>query len=151
MARRTPLPADDPDLFALDLDGLARRWTAAAERLPMTAAEMTGADARAQRLGVPGSALMEHAGAAVAAAARALAEATGRLDGGRSSCSADPATTAATAWSAARHLARVGLAAVAVVVSAEGRPGTPDAAPQLGPPGRYGAGRAHPRRHCRAT
>jgi hydroxyethylthiazole kinase-like uncharacterized protein yjeF len=124
----TPLPADDPTLFALDLDGLARRWTAAAERLPMTAAEMTGADARAQRLGVPGSALMEHAGAAVAAAGRALAEATGRLDRGPFLVLCGPGNNGGDGLVAARHLARVGLAAIAVVVSAEGRPGTPDAA-----------------------
>ena len=44
-------------------------------RAPITAAEMTGADAKAQRLGVSASRLMEHAGTAVAAAARALIDA----------------------------------------------------------------------------
>jgi NAD(P)H-hydrate epimerase len=123
-----PLPADDPGLFALDLDGLSRRWTAAAERLPMTAAEMTGADARAQRLGVPGIALMEHAGAAVAAAARALAEATGRLDRGPFLVLCGPGNNGGDGLVAARHLARAGLGAIVVLVSAEARPGTPDAA-----------------------
>lgn len=72
-ARRGPrLPADDPTLFELDLAGLAARWAEAMDRAPITAAEMTGTDAKAQRLGVSGSRLMEHAGTAVAAAARAL-------------------------------------------------------------------------------
>ena len=75
-ASRGPrLPADDPTLFELDLAGLAARWTEAMHRAPITAAEMTGADAKAQRLGVSGGRLMEHAGTAVAAAARALMEA----------------------------------------------------------------------------
>jgi ADP-dependent NAD(P)H-hydrate dehydratase / NAD(P)H-hydrate epimerase len=39
---------------------------------------MTGADLRAQAMGVPGKRLMEQAGAAVGAAVKALAEATGR-------------------------------------------------------------------------
>ncbi len=71
--RRGPrLPADDPTLFELDLAALAARWAEAMDRAPITAAEMTGTDAKAQRLGVSGSRLMEHAGTAVAAAARAL-------------------------------------------------------------------------------
>jgi hydroxyethylthiazole kinase-like uncharacterized protein yjeF len=75
-ASRGPrLPADDPTLFELDLAGLAARWTEAMHRAPITAAEMTGADAKAQRLGVSASRLMEHAGTAVAAAARALIDA----------------------------------------------------------------------------
>ncbi len=59
-------------MFGLDLAGLAARWSEAMHRAPITAAEMTGADAKAQRLGVSGGRLMEHAGTAVAAAARAL-------------------------------------------------------------------------------
>ena len=75
-ASRGPrLPADDPTLLGLDLAGLAVRWAEAMHRAPITAAEMTGADAKAQRLGMSGSRLMEHAGTAVAAAARALIEA----------------------------------------------------------------------------
>lgn len=75
-ASRGPrLPADDPTLFELDLAGLAARWAEAMHRAPITAAEMTGADAKAQRLGASGSRLMEHAGTAVAAAARALIDA----------------------------------------------------------------------------
>ncbi len=76
------LPADHPTLFELDLAGLATRWAEAMDRAPITAAEMTGIDAKAQRLGVSGGRLMEHAGTAVAATARALiaaAEAASRL------------------------------------------------------------------------
>ena len=75
VSRGPRLPADDPTLFGLDLAGLAARWAEAMHRAPITAAEMTGADAKAQRLGVSGSRLMEHAGTAVAAAARALIDA----------------------------------------------------------------------------
>jgi hydroxyethylthiazole kinase-like uncharacterized protein yjeF len=69
-----PLPADDPALFAegQDIDALARHWRAQSELSPMTGSEMRGADAKAQRLGAPAEWLMEHAGTAVAAAARAL-------------------------------------------------------------------------------
>jgi len=123
-----PLPADDPTLFALDLDGLAARWSEAAGRAPMTAAEMTGADARAQRFGVPGVRLMEHAGTAVAAAARALAEASGRLGHGPVLVLCGPGNNGGDGLVAARRLARAGLAVAAVLVSGDARPATPDAA-----------------------
>ena len=71
-ARSPRLPADDATLFELDLAGLAARWADAMDRAPINAAEMTGMDVKAQRLGVTGGRLMEHAGAAVAAAGRAL-------------------------------------------------------------------------------
>src|SRR3990172_11142354 len=74
----TPLPADDPELFELDLRGLRRRWAAAAARGRIGAEAMAGADRRAQALGVPGQKLMEHAGTAVAAAVKAIAVATDR-------------------------------------------------------------------------
>jgi hypothetical protein len=50
-----PLPADDPELLGLDLRELRRHWAASAARAPMTAAAMTGADLRAQALGIPRS------------------------------------------------------------------------------------------------
>ena len=85
-ARRGPrLPADDPTLFELDLAGLAARWAEAMDRAPITAAEMTGTDAKAQRLGVSGSRLMEHAGTAVAATARALIAAAAASGAGAAS------------------------------------------------------------------
>jgi len=122
------LPADDPALLTLDLDALAARWSDAAGRLPMTAAEMTGADARAQRLGVAGGRLMEHAGAAVAAVARALAAAAGRLDRGPVLVLCGPGNNGGDGLVAARRLARAGQPVIAVLVSADPRPGTPDAA-----------------------
>src|SRR4029078_6053812 len=72
------LPADDPEILELDLRGLRSHWAAAADRPRMTAAALTGADHKAQALGIPGERLMEHAGSAVAAAARALAVDTER-------------------------------------------------------------------------
>jgi hypothetical protein len=78
---RVRLPADDPTLFELDLDGLAVRWAEAMARAPMTAEEMTGADARAQRMGVPGIRLMEQAGSASGRRHHGCV-ASGRLEGG---------------------------------------------------------------------
>ena len=49
----SPLPADDPGLFDLDLRGLRARWAEAGARSPIGAEAMTGADRRAQALGVP--------------------------------------------------------------------------------------------------
>ena len=67
---RLLLPLSDAELFAsgTDIDALTTRWREQARLEPMTAAEMRGADARAQRLGVAGEWLMEQAGTAVAAA-----------------------------------------------------------------------------------
>ena len=76
--RTPPLPADDPELATLTLDELELRWSAAAARTAITAEAMTGADLKAQALGTPGETLMEHAGTAVAAAARALVAFNGR-------------------------------------------------------------------------
>jgi hypothetical protein len=87
-ATRSPaesrLPADDPDLFTLDLRGLRQRWAERAAMPAIGAEAMRGADHRARAMGVAEERLMEHAGTAVAAAAR-------------SSSSAGPATTVATA------------------------------------------------------
>jgi len=126
--RAAPLPADDPELFGLDLAGLAARWQEAMVRAPMTAAEMTGADARAQRLGIAGIRLMEHAGTAVAAAARALAEHAGRWDGGPLLVLAGPGNNGGDGFVAARRLAAIGARVVVALVAAEPRPRTPDAA-----------------------
>jgi hypothetical protein len=53
-----PLPADDPAIFEMDLRALRRHWSVQAS-LPAIAAEtMTGADRRAQALGVPETRLM---------------------------------------------------------------------------------------------
>ena len=74
------LPTFDDDIFApgTDIDALAWRWDAQAQLRPMTAEQMSGADVRAQRFGIPGDELMEQAGTATAAAARALMVSTDR-------------------------------------------------------------------------
>jgi NAD(P)H-hydrate epimerase len=123
----TPLPADDPALFGLDLRGLRRRWASAAARAPIGSEGMTGADLRAQKLGVPGQRLMEHAGVAVAAAVKAIAEATGRWTRGPILILCGPGNNGGDGLVAARHLARAGAQVAAVLVSSAARPSTPDA------------------------
>ena len=124
---RIPLPADDPTLFELDLDGLAARWAEAMARAPMTAEEMTGADARAQRLGMPGIRLMEQAGSAVAAVARALAVTGGRWEAGPILILCGPGNNGGDGFVAARRLAAVGARVAVALVGTGARPGTPDA------------------------
>jgi ADP-dependent NAD(P)H-hydrate dehydratase / NAD(P)H-hydrate epimerase len=122
-----PLPGDDPALSALSLDELELRWAEAAGRGAISAEAMTGADRKAQAQGIPGETLMEHAGTAVAAAARALLahnERAGRpvlVFGG-------PGNNGGDGFVAARRLAGWGVPVVAVLVSGDERPGTPDAA-----------------------
>jgi NAD(P)H-hydrate repair Nnr-like enzyme with NAD(P)H-hydrate epimerase domain len=116
---RIPLPADDPTLFELDLDGLAARWAEAMARAPMTAEEMTGADARAQRMGMAGIRLMEQAGSAVAAVAHALAVASGRWEAGPILILCGPGNNGGDGFVAARRLAAGGArVAVALVGTA---------------------------------
>jgi NAD(P)H-hydrate epimerase len=123
-----PLPADDPTLLTADLRDLVQRWSAFKDRAPMSGAAMTGADRRAQALGVPGGRLMEHAGTAVAAAARAVAVDQNRLTAGPILILCGPGNNGGDGLVAGRRLARIGLPVVAVLVSADSRPGTPDAA-----------------------
>jgi NAD(P)H-hydrate epimerase len=117
-----PLPADDSTLLELDLRGLRSRWAPTAARPPMSAEAMVGADAKAQALGVPAERLMEHAGAAVAAAARALAVDTDRWLAGPIVILAGPGNNGGDGFVAARRLARAGAAVVVVFVAGEGRP-----------------------------
>ncbi|HXU85927.1 MAG TPA: NAD(P)H-hydrate epimerase [Verrucomicrobiae bacterium] len=123
-----PLPADDPELLGLDLRELRRHWAATAARAPITASAMTGADRRAQALGIPGAQLMEHAGVAVAAAARALAIDTGRWGHGPIVILAGPGNNGGDGLVAARHLAGAGAKVVIALVAPAARPATPDAA-----------------------
>jgi NAD(P)H-hydrate epimerase len=123
-----PLPADDPDLLTLDLRGLRGRWAAAAARPPITAEAMAGADHRAQARGVPAERLMEHAGTAIAAAARALAIETDRWGHGPIVIVAGPGNNGGDGLVAARRLAAVGAPVVVALVAADARPSTPDAA-----------------------
>jgi NAD(P)H-hydrate epimerase len=122
-----PLPADDPSLFELDLKGLRDRWAEAAARPPMTAEAMTGADRRAQAFGMPASRLMEHAGTAVAAAAKALALETERWRSGPILVLCGPGNNGGDGFVAARRLARAGAEVIVVLVSSESRPRTPEA------------------------
>ncbi len=122
-----PLPADDPVLVELDLGGLAARWSEAAASSPITAETMTGADRRAQALGVPGERLMEHAGSAVGAAARALTFAARRNEVGPVLVLAGPGNNGGDGLVAARWLARAGIDSVVVLVGPSPRPTTPDA------------------------
>jgi ADP-dependent NAD(P)H-hydrate dehydratase / NAD(P)H-hydrate epimerase len=125
---RLRLPADDPGLFELDLPGLAARWADTAAQLPMTAEAMTGVDAKAQRLGVPGIRLMEHAGTAVAAGARALAIAADRWGPGHGPILVlcGPGNNGGDGFVAARRLAALGARVAVVLVATDSRPRTPD-------------------------
>jgi ADP-dependent NAD(P)H-hydrate dehydratase / NAD(P)H-hydrate epimerase len=114
---------DDP---ALDVDALAELWAPYAARRPMTAEQMTGADRRAQRLGVPGRELMEQAGTAVAAAARAALNSTDRPSSGLALILAGPGNNGGDALVAARRLAQRDIRTFVVLVSTEPEPGTPD-------------------------
>ena len=121
----TPLPADDPELFRLDTAGLAERWSETMHRSSIGSEAMTGADRRAQALGVPGIALMEQAGTAVAAVVRAIAERTERWGSGPILVLCGPGNNGGDGFVAARRLARLGARVVVVFVASEARPTGP--------------------------
>jgi NAD(P)H-hydrate epimerase len=127
-ARPAPLPADDPAILELDLRGLRRRWAETAARAPISAEAMAGADRRAQGFGVPAQVLMEHAGTAVAAAARALAGDLGRWGTGPVLILCGPGNNGGDGFVAARRLAAAGSRVIVVFVAAEARPRGPEAA-----------------------
>ncbi len=122
-----PLPADDPELFDLDLRELRDRWRASAERSPISGEAMAGADRRAQMLGVPSERLMEQAGTAVAAATAALIRATERDSAAPILVLCGPGNNGGDGFVAARRLGQRGATVVAVLVATEPRPTTPDA------------------------
>jgi len=124
-----PLPLDDPYLVRPDLDlaGLVEHWSPRAALRPMTGEAMRGADLRTQRLGTPGDRLMEQAGFSVAAVARALLRTADRPVGAVVLVLCGPGNNGGDGLVAARHLAKAGIRTAAVLVSAEHRPGTPDA------------------------
>ena len=122
-----PLPADDPELATLDLRGLRARWAATAARPAFGAEAMAGADRRAQAMGVPGQRLMEQAGSAVGAAARALAVTTERWGKHPILILAGPGNNGGDGFVAARWLGRAGSEVVAVLVSTSSRPTAADA------------------------
>jgi NAD(P)H-hydrate epimerase len=123
------LPADDEALRSPDLDlpALATRWAQYNSRRPMTAEQMRWADVRAQRLGVQGIDLMEQAGAAVAATARATLRSAERPAGSIVLILAGPGNNGGDGFVAARHLATARIKSVVVLVSRDDEPGTPDA------------------------
>jgi NAD(P)H-hydrate epimerase len=118
----SPLPADDPGLFDLDLRGLRRRWADRAALPPIGAEAMRGTDLRARALGVTEDRLMEHAGTAVAAAVRALAVDTDRWDKGPIVIFCGPGNNGGDGYVAARRLALHGGRVVVAVIAAEARP-----------------------------
>jgi ADP-dependent NAD(P)H-hydrate dehydratase / NAD(P)H-hydrate epimerase len=116
------LPADDPDLFDLDLRGLRQRWADRAALPPIGAEAMRGADRRAQAIGVAEERLMEHAGTAVAAAVRALAIDTERWGSGPIVILCGPGNNGGDGYVAARRLALHGGRVVIAIVASEARP-----------------------------
>lgn len=122
-----PVPSADPEIFEMTLDGLARRWARSMESPPIGAEAMRGADRRAQAMGVLGATLMENAGCAVAAAAKALAVLTGRWGKGPILIMCGPGNNGGDGFVAARYLSRHGARVVAVLVATEGRPAGKDA------------------------
>ena len=125
-SRTKPLPGDDPALATLSLDELELRWADAAARTAISAEAMTGADRKAQALGIPGEQLMEHAGTAVAAAAHALLVHNAR-EGRPVLIFGGPGNNGGDGFVAARRLAGWGVPVIAVLVSGDERPGTPNA------------------------
>lgn len=125
-----PLPVDDQVIFdaGSDIESLTERWRAQAALGPMTGAEMRGADARARRLGTTGEWLMEQAGTAVAAAAKALMVSTDRSPKSLVLILCGPGNNGGDGLVAARRLAALGIASEVVLLSGEGKPATPDAA-----------------------
>ncbi len=128
-ATRLRLPASDPAIFASDADLalLTEHWRAQAGLAPISGAAMRGADARAKRTGIAGEWLMEQAGTATAAAARAL-----MLSGDRSPQSlvlilCGPGNNGGDGLVAARHLAAHDIGSE-VVLLANRKPSTQDAA-----------------------
>jgi NAD(P)H-hydrate epimerase len=123
----SPLPADDPELFGLDLRALRGRWAATAARSAIGGSAMAGIDLKAQKLGMPGQKLMEHAGAAVAAAVKAIAEQTDRWTKGPILILCGPGNNGGDGFVAARYLAKAGAEVAAVLVSSAAQPSTADA------------------------
>jgi hydroxyethylthiazole kinase-like uncharacterized protein yjeF len=123
-----PLPSEDPTLFGLTLEALARRWARSMELPAIGAEAMRGADRKAQAMGVMSIRLMENAGCAVAAAVKALAVKTGRWGQGPILILCGPGNNGGDGFVAARHLSRQGARVVAVLVGTEGRPVGKDAA-----------------------
>lgn len=124
------LPARDASIFGPDVDiaRLVHYWDAQARLRPMTAEQMRGAEVRAQRLGIPAEQLMEDAGTAVAAAARALMMSADRPLESLVLILCGPGNNGGDGFVAARRLAQAGIRSEVVLVSSETTPSTPVAA-----------------------
>ncbi len=122
-----PLPADDAALADMTLDELAARWAESAARSAISGEAMTGIDHKAQARGIAGEWLMEHAGTAVAAAARALAIHNDRMDR-PVLVLAGSGNNGGDGFVAARHLAGWGMTVIVVLVAPDDHPRTTDAA-----------------------
>jgi len=122
------LPTADTALFeaGTDVDDLTRRWQAQAALRPMTGEQMRGADVRAQRSGIPGAQLMEEAGTATAAAARALMVSMTRSPDALVLVLCGAGNNGGDGLVAARRLAGLGIRSEVVLLSGDA-PGTPDA------------------------
>ncbi|HSL32783.1 MAG TPA: NAD(P)H-hydrate epimerase, partial [Candidatus Limnocylindrales bacterium] len=107
---------------------LRARWAAAADRSPISAEAMIGADRRAQALGTSAESLMEHAGTATAAAAKALAVDTERWGRGPIVILAGPGNNGGDGFVAARRLAHAGASVIVAFVASESRPRGKEAA-----------------------
>jgi len=116
------LPANDPAIFEMDLRALRKRWADRAAMPAIGAEAMTGADRRAQALGVSEERLMEHTGTAVAAAVHALALDTDRWGTGPIVILCGPGNNGGDGFVAARRLALAGGEVVVAVVATEARP-----------------------------
>lgn len=125
---RLRLPATDPAIFAADTDlgALTEYWRPQSGLAPMSGAAMQGADARAQRLGIAADWLMEQAGTATAAAARALMRSGDRSPQSLVLVLCGAGNNGGDGLVAARHLAAHGIACEVVLLSNR-RPSTPAA------------------------
>jgi hydroxyethylthiazole kinase-like uncharacterized protein yjeF len=125
---RLRLPVSDPSIFApgTDLTTLSEAWREQSALAPMSAEAMQGADARAKRLGITAEWLMEQAGTATAAAARALMIAGDRPPQSLVLILCGPGNNGGDGLVAARRLAEHGFASEVVLLS-NGTPSTPEA------------------------
>ena len=124
------LPLSDEAIFDsdTDIDALTDRWQEQAALEAMTAQEMRGADVRAQRMGVSGEWLMEQAGTAAAAAAKALMVSTDRSRHSLVLILCGPGNNGGDGLVVARRLAEHGIGSEVVLLSSGGVPSTRDAA-----------------------
>ncbi|MEA2026853.1 MAG: NAD(P)H-hydrate epimerase, partial [Chloroflexota bacterium] len=138
------LPLSDEAIFApgTDIDALTDRWQEQAALEAMTAEEMRGADVRAQRMGVAGEWLMEQAGTAAAAAAKALMVSTDRSRHSLVLILCGPGNNGGDGLVVARRLAEHGVGSEVVLLSSGGVPSTPAPAPYWDSHG--GIDRVHP-------